>query len=111
MREIVYEPPVSWRRGAVPSVLSSVPHTYIRSSRTNILQTAASDAAEIVVLSDEEDSQGFYVADASGETIYNSGHPGIYPKNLNIQISHTSTRHYALFKKCELLSVTIKLSS
>ena len=87
VKEKVYEPPVSWRR-TTPSV--SVPHNDIISSRTNILQTAA---AEIVVLSDEEDSRGFYVADESGETTYNLGHPGIYPKNLNIQIPKIFTSH------------------
>ena len=76
VKEIVYEPPVSWRR-KTPSV--SVPHNDISScSRTNILQTAASDAAEIVVLSDEEDSQGFYIADASGETTRSLNHAGMY---------------------------------
>ena len=75
MREIVHEPPVSWRR-KTPSV--SLPHNDIISSRTDILQNAATDAAEIVVLSDEEDSQGFYIADASRETNQSSNHPGIY---------------------------------
>ena len=75
VKETVYEPPVSWRR-KTPSV--SVPHSDITSSRANILQTAAADAAEIVVLSDEEDSQGFYIADASGETNQSSNQPGIY---------------------------------
>ena len=75
MREIVHEPPVSWRR-KTPSV--SLPHNDIISSRTDILQNAATDAAEIVVLSEEEDSQGFYIADASRETNQSSNHPGIY---------------------------------
>ena len=75
VKEIVYEPPVSWRR-TTPSI--SKPHNDITSSRTNRLQTAASDAAEIVVLSDEEDSQGFYITDASGKTNQGSNHPGIY---------------------------------
>ena len=90
VKETVYEPPVSWRR-KTPSV--SVPHSDITSSRPNILQTAASDAAEIVVLSDEEGSQGFYIVDASGETTHNLGHPGIYTKNLNIQIPKIFTSH------------------
>ena len=79
VKEIVHDSPASWRRGSVPSVLPSVPHSYIRSSsRTNILQTAASDAAEIVVLSGEEGSQGFYIVDASGETTQSLNHAGMY---------------------------------
>ena len=66
---------MSWRR-KTPSV--SIPHNDISSSKTNILQTTAADAAEIVVLSDEEDSQGFYIADESGETTQSSNQPGIY---------------------------------
>ena len=91
VKEIVSEPPVSWRRRTTPSV--SVPHNDISSNRTNILQTAAADAADIVVLSDEEGSQGFYIVDASGETTHNLGHPGIYTKNLNIQIPKIFTSH------------------
>ena len=91
VKETVYEPPVSWRRKTTPSV--SVPHSDNSSNRTNILQTAAADAAEIVVLSDEEGSQGFYIVDASGETTHNLGHPGIYTKNLNIQIPKIFTSH------------------
>ena len=75
MKEIVYEPPVSWRR-TTPSV--SVPHSDNSSNRTNILQTAAADAAEIVVSSDEEDCQGFYITDASGETTQSLNHAGMY---------------------------------
>ena len=75
MKEIVYEPPVSWRRTTPPV---SVPHSDNSSIRTNILQTTAADAAEIVVLSDEEDSQGFYPEDASGKTNQGSNHPSIY---------------------------------
>ena len=81
VKEMVCEPPVSRRRRTTPSV--SVPHNDTTSIRTNILQTAAANAAEIVVLSDEEDSQGFYIADASGETNQSSNHqPGIYLKIL-----------------------------
>ena len=75
MKEIVYEPPVSWRRTTPPV---SVPHSDNSSNRTNILQTTAADAAEIVVLSDEEDSQGFYIAEERGETTQSSNQPGIY---------------------------------
>ena len=53
-----------------------MPHNDI--SRSNILQTTSSGAAEIVVLSDEEDSQGFYPEDASGKTNQGSNHPSIY---------------------------------
>ena len=66
---------MSWRR-KTPSV--SIPHNDISSSKTNILQTTAADAAEIVVLSDEEDSQGFYITDARGKTNQGLNHPGIY---------------------------------
>ena len=55
-----------------------MPHNDISSSKTNVLQTAAADAAKIVVLSDEEDSRGFYITDASGETTQSSNQPGIY---------------------------------